>query len=84
MLEIKKNTRKRLSLKKQFELIEDSLKPGFKQSQATLKCRVSPVYVNGWIRVHDLVKVCDLVNFFSSSIVFTILSSYFSMKLSLI
>ena len=35
-----KNTRKRLNLKEQLELIEDSLMSGFKQSKAALKSRL--------------------------------------------
>ena len=39
-----KITRKRLSLKEQLELIEDSLKLGFKQSKAALKWAVYMVF----------------------------------------
>ena len=45
-----KITRKRLSLKEQLELIEDSLKLGFKQSKAALKWGVSPGCVNGILK----------------------------------
>ena len=45
-----KNTRKRLNLKEQLELIEDSLKPGFKQSKAALKWGISPGCVHGILK----------------------------------
>ena len=37
-----KNMRKRLTLKEQVALIEDSMGPGFKQSKAAMKWGISP------------------------------------------
>ena len=42
-----KEFRKRLSLNEQVKLIEDSMKPGFKQSSAAIQLQVSKACVNG-------------------------------------
>ena len=42
-----KEFRKRLSMKEQVKLIEDSMKPGFKQSSAAIQLQVSKACVNG-------------------------------------
>ena len=45
-----KNKRKRLILKEQLEVIEDSLKPDFKQSKAALKWGLSPGCLHGILK----------------------------------
>ena len=42
-----KEFRKRLSMNEQVKLIEDSMKPGFKQSAAAIQLEVSKACVNG-------------------------------------
>ena len=42
-----KEFRKRLSMNKQVKWMEDSMKPGFKQSAAAIQLEVSKACVNG-------------------------------------
>ena len=45
-----KEFRKRLSMNEQVKLIEDSMKPGFKQSAAAIQLEVSKACVNGILK----------------------------------